>query len=241
MSKLPNPPRIHLEVSETVEMPQKGFLRVLLSDTVFHYPSGERSEPFKVHSIGRNGFDAVTIVAYYWEESKERRDQAIRAGVGLYPYVYLRSAIRPALTFRNYDRTGNPEDEWVGNQWELPAGLVEATELGPEGLRAAAIREMEEELGFTCKPDEMKQLGRRIFSCVGITGERITFFMVEVDPAKQQVPTLDGSPFEREGEIIPVRLDQALMAVESGHLPDAKTEIGLRRLEGEMGALGKLA
>lgn len=221
MTTLPNPPCIRLEVIENSIIPEKGFLRLHRSQTIFHYPNGEKSDPFLIDSVGRMGFDAVTIAAHYRDEQTDQ------------PMVYLRSAVRPALAFRDYSPTGLPESEHANNTWELPAGLVEKTEIGPDGIMHAAQREMEEELGFIHNPNAinwMNPMGPRIFSCVGLSAERIYFFEVEVNPEDRLEPTLDGSPFEKHGVVVAIPLREALEAVEAGLLPDAKTEIGLNRL-----------
>lgn len=133
------------------------------------------------------------------------------------PFVYLRSCLRPPLAFRGVGAV----------LWELPAGLVERG----ESPIAAATRELHEELGFVVDESAMKPLGPAIFPAAGLIAEVQTFFMVVVDPNTRVPPPEDGSPFELGGAVIEVSLRDALAACESGEIVDAKTEIGLRRLE----------
>lgn len=216
MNILPRPPHIKLSVSKREIFPESGFLQVERCETTFHYPDGKISEPFPVFAAVRKGFDAVVIAAYYIHEEKELM-------------VYLRSAIRPALVFRDYSNTSVPELESVGNHWELPAGFVELDELKKEnGYIEAAIRETREELGFECT--KMAPLGPHIYSCAGLSAERLFFFETEVVPHTRKEPTLDGGPFEYGGQVKAIPITEALTLLNRGWLRDAKTEIGLMRL-----------
>jgi ADP-ribose pyrophosphatase len=217
------PPEIKIEVVEQETIPQEGFLKILRSKVIAHYPDDTKSKIFTIDSVLRDRLDAVVIVAHYVS------DQQMGVGEGT-RYVYLRSALRPSLMLRSYETSGLLEDEYVGNLYELPAGLVELNEVGLEGLKQAAAREMEEELGFTMSPDKFKFLGHRIFPAVGIAAERIFFLEIEVDPTQQKIPTLDGSPMEDGAIIKAVPLTTAVEYARKGYLPDAKTEIGILRL-----------
>jgi ADP-ribose pyrophosphatase len=163
---------------------------------------GQRAEGTYT-AVSRKAIDAAIIIATYMHSGA--------------PFVYLRSCLRPPLVFRR-----------VGDVlWELPAGLVERN----ESPVAAATRELHEELGFVVAKEAMKQLGPPIFPAAGLIAEVQTFFMVTVDPKTRVPPPEDGSPFELGGAVIEVSLKDALAACESGEIADAKTEIGLRRLE----------
>lgn len=214
------PPEIKLEVLEQKTIPETGFLRVLRSQVKAHYTDETISEPFTVDSIIRNNMDAVVIIGHFHAEYGRTPGR----------YVYLRSALRPALAFRDYKTSKLPEDEYVGNTFELPAGLVEKDETGLEGFRVAAAREFEEEIGFTVNPEKMNLLGHRIFPTVGMAAERLFFFEVEVNPEEKKEPSLDGHPMEEGASIQAVLLKEAIEYCRKGYLPDAKTEIGLRRL-----------
>lgn len=226
MKDLYYPPKIKLEVLEQETIPDKGFFKVLRSKVKAYYPSGKISEPFTVDSVLRDRMDAVVILGHF---------QGFEFGFSNQRHVYLRSALRPAFMFRDYSASKTLEDQYVGNLYELPAGLVEQDELGTIGLQKAAVREFQEEVGFNVSSDKMKFLGRRIFPTVGVMAERIFFLETEVVPTSRTEPTLDGSPLEEDGIVIPVPLKEAIEMCAKGYLPDAKTEIGLRRLADKYG------
>ena len=110
--------------------------------------------------------------------------------------------------------------------WELPAGLVEPG----EEPAAAAAREIDEELGFTVAAASLRELGPWTFPAPGIIGERHLFFHVEVDPSSRGTPGEDGSALEAGAAIVAIPLADALEHCRRGAVPDAKTELGLRRL-----------
>lgn len=130
------------------------------------------------------------------------------------PNIFLRSAVRPALRGRG---------EY--NLWELPAGLIEPDESPAECAR----RETEEELGFALNTSDFKELGSYTYPSVGLIGERIYFFELNVTNHVRGQPSLDGSPLEKYGEIIEVPIEKAMELIEHGELADAKTELGIRR------------
>ncbi|HVI40586.1 MAG TPA: NUDIX domain-containing protein [Anaerovoracaceae bacterium] len=217
------PPDIRLEIISQEMVPEQGFLRVLKSQVKAHYPDGTISEQFSVDAVIRDKLDAVAILGHY------RGDDGFR-------YVYLRSCLRPALSLsRNYEKDKRLEDEYVGNTYELPAGLVELDEVGIVGLQQAAAREFYEEVGFECKPEEMKFLGHRTFPTVGMSGERMFFLETEAYPFERKEPVTDGHPMEQGATIKAVKLSEAIKLCEDGYLPDAKTEIGLHRLAAKYG------
>lgn len=226
MSKLISLPKHEIEVLESFDKPA-GFLSACSKKVRITYDSDEPEKPehseTTIDYVSRNAsFDAVCIVPYY-------------VGPGGEVYVYLVSCIRPALAFRNYASTNRlervkTEDPSPMNQWELPAGIVERNEIGYEGLAKAASRELKEEVGIFVSPNYFFQLGNRVFSSVGLSGERIYFMSAEVHPRHQDVPTTDGGPLEKGSVIANVTLQEALYFVKMDHISDAKTVIGLMRL-----------
>jgi len=99
-----------------------------------------------------------------------------------------------------------------------------------EDPAAAAAREIDEELGFTVAVSAMRELGPWTFPAPGIIGERHLFFHVEVDPTARGTPGEDGSALERGASIVAVPVNEAIEHCRRGRIPDAKTELGLRRL-----------
>ena len=210
-------PDVELEVLEDISPPQPpGFLRIVRRRLQLRLPNGHRSEPFVYDSIEREALDAVVIAAYYFE-------RGIR-------HVYLRSALRPPVTLRGRERHEVRASTARRGLWELPAGLVETDEQSEQGIVRTVCRELEEELGFCVSDGSVVQLGPSTFPACGAFGERHYFFMVEVDPDRRKEPTLDGSALESIGLVRGVALRAALALCAEGHIEDAKTELGLRRL-----------
>jgi ADP-ribose pyrophosphatase len=218
--KAPGPPplpNIRLELIDDLSPKgASGFLRLRRRRFRAHYPDGSASEPFEYDEVDRRAIDAAVMLAHY--------DDA--RGV---PYVYLRSSLRPPVAMRDKARSPLSEEHDHGGLWELPAGLVEPGEQTPEGVVAAAQRELLEELGFEVARWQLLPLGHSTFPAAGIVSERLFFFHVAVDPTQRRAPELDGSPLERFGEVIDVPLSDALGWCAGGTIEDAKTEIGLRR------------
>jgi ADP-ribose pyrophosphatase len=183
-----------------------GFLDVRRLELVARYPDGSESPPFPYDVASRKALDAAVIAACYVEKGVR--------------HVFLRSAVRPPCALR----TVPPAHE--ASLWELPAGLVEPG----EDAAAAAARELEEELGFSVRPQDMRPLGDWTFPAPGIIGERHLFYVVDVDPAARRLPTEDGSVLERSAAILTLPVADALEHCRRGDIRDAKTELALRRL-----------
>jgi ADP-ribose pyrophosphatase len=209
-------PHIGLEVVADVSpAAPPGFLRLRRRRLVAHYPDGSLSSEFIYDEVDRRAIDAVIIAAHF-----ER---------GGRPWVYLRSAMRPPLSFRDPSRSPVPEPG-TGALWELPAGLIEPGEQSESGVIEAARRELEEEAGFALEASRFRPLGRCVLPAPGLIAERHFFVSVAVDPGERGEPSLDGSALERFGRVIALPLAQGLLLCESGRIEDAKTELGLRRL-----------
>jgi ADP-ribose pyrophosphatase len=212
---LPALPETELTPKEDARVGVPGFLWLRRQHLVARYANGEHSEVFTYDSVERTRLDAVIIAAHF-SRGGER-------------HVFLRSAIRPSLLLRSREAPVR-ERATLGSLWELPAGLVELDEQSPEGLRRCAARELHEELGFTVAVTSLAALGPPTFPAPGMVAERQFFFHVEVDPAQRETPPEDGSPLERHASIAAISLREALDAVRSGEIEDAKSEIALRRL-----------
>jgi ADP-ribose pyrophosphatase len=204
-------------VQESASLDAPGFLRLKRMLLRVRFADGTTSEPFEYDAIDRARLDAVVIAAHYRDADGRRQ-------------VFLRSCLRPPVAMRDRERSPVVESETLGALWELPAGLVEADERSPEGLRRCAARELLEEVGFTVSPDALRELGPSGFPAPGVIAERHFFFHVEIDPAQIQVPTEDGSPLEKHARVIAVDLEHALGLTRTGALEDEKTELALRRL-----------
>jgi ADP-ribose pyrophosphatase len=209
-------PAIRLELIEDVSPPgPPGFLRLLRRRLVAHYPDGCISQPFLYDEVDRRAIDAVIIAAHFRKGGE--------------PWVYLRSAVRPPLQFRDPSRSPVPEARNAA-LWELPAGLIEPGEQTPRGVFEAGRRELAEELGFDVPVSAFAALGPSTFPAAGFIAERHFFVSVEVQPEARSEPSLDGSALERFGQVLALPLARALGLCRSGRIEDAKTELGLRRL-----------
>lgn len=212
----PEFPAIRLELLEETDGAAPGFLRVVRRRYVAIAPDGSRSEPFVYDEVGRKSLDAAIIAAHFDRDGTH--------------HVYLRSALRPPVASRHRSPAARHEPVHSGSLWELPAGLVDATEQRPDGPRETARRETLEELGFDLPLDTFQELGPATLPTPGVISERHYFFECEVDPSTRGEPQLDGSPLEAGGTVIAVPLADALEWGRRGGLEDAKTELGLRRL-----------
>lgn len=216
---LPELPKHKLLLVAEQDGRDDGFLRLRRRLLRVRYEDGTESEPFVYDAVDRSRLDAVVVVAHFLGEQGERR-------------VFLRSCMRPPLLLRPDPQQMLPvrEKESLGHLWEVPAGLVEADERTPEGVRSCAARELHEEIGIEVDPSALSELGASMFPAPGIIGERHFFFHVEVDAALRAEPPLDGSALEQHGKVVDIALSDALALVRRGQIEDEKTEIALRRL-----------
>jgi ADP-ribose pyrophosphatase len=193
-------------------------LRLVRRKLTASYPDGTRSAPFLYDEVDRTSIDAVVIAAYY-------RDAGGQA------WVYLRSALRPPVVFRDAARSPCPEQDPRSSIWELPAGIIESGEQTKDGVRRCAARELAEELGFRMDPKHLVELGPSSFPAPGFIAERHFYFAIEVTPDARAEPDLDGSALEVGGVVHALPLDAALAHCRDGRIVDAKTELALRRLK----------
>jgi ADP-ribose pyrophosphatase len=211
-------PDIRLEIVEDLGSSDTGFLRVVRRRLRAHYPDGTQSAPFVYDEVDRAAIDAVILCVHFLDASSVRQ-------------VYLRSAVRPPVAFRDRTRSPRPSSDPAGGFfWELPGGLVEVREQSEAGLRHAAQREIREELGFDVPLDALAELGASMFPIPAIIAERHFYFEAAVDPKTRREPSLDGSALEHGGAVVTLPLADALARCQSGEFQDAKTELCLRRL-----------
>jgi ADP-ribose pyrophosphatase len=217
---LPDPPRIALAVHRDDTATGRatgGFLNLRRLQVIATYPSGAKSEPFAYDMCDRAAMDAVIVVAHFSGDEGGRRVRR----------VFLRSCVRPPIALRE---PPDPEDDG-GRTWEVVAGLIDPGETPAE----AGARELGEELGFSARAEDLRELGPWTYPAPGIIGERHVFFHLEVDPRNRATPTEDGSPLERGADVFAIPLADALAHARAGRLRDAKTELALRRLAEVLG------
>ncbi len=202
MTKISAPPHILVRVVREHPSPGAGFLTFRRYDVVTEL-DGKSSATVTYDLVERKYPDAVVVVPHYIHNGRR--------------HVLLRSCVRPPIALR-----GGLE----GNLWELPAGLIE----GGEDPQQAGARELLEEIGAKVTPSALVPLGPMTLPAAGVLAERNHFFQIVVDPASLVTPEGDQSPLEENGMVLRIALDDALAAMRRGDLPDAKTEIGLRRI-----------
>ncbi|MEO8180331.1 MAG: NUDIX hydrolase [Deltaproteobacteria bacterium] len=220
-------PDLELELVEDISpVVPAGFLRLVRRRLRVKFPDGSRSDPFSYDEVDRRAIDAVVIAAHFVTSSPVTTSgpsQAAQRG------VYLRSALRPPLRFRDPARSPGGSGE-TGALWELPAGLIEPGEQSTGGVLRAACRELREELGFLALEMDFQMLGPPVWPSPGVLSERLFFVQLEVQPERREEPSLDGSALERHGKVVAVPLERALELCRAGRIQDAKTELALRRL-----------
>ena len=215
--RFPALPDIEAESLELLDDTSPGFIAMHRRRLRVRYPDGSHSDSFLYDAVTRRLLDAVVIAAYYEREGERR--------------VFLRSAVRPPVTYRDPARSAVHEPG-CASLWELFAGLIELDEeTSLEGVARSAQRELLEEVGFDIELARFHPLGPSTFPAPGFIAERHYFFAVRVDPADRSEPGLDGSPLERDGVVVDVSVDAALDMCRRGEIEDEKTELGLRRLK----------
>jgi ADP-ribose diphosphatase len=179
-----------------------------------------RSASYTLDLVERpRGTDAVAVLPY------ERRGASTR--------VLLRRGLRPAPRLA---RAGEPTREGGIPELlhlELVAGVLELEDLRSGGLRHRAALELLEEVGLRVAPKRIEPLGPPVFLSPGLSAEQIYYCCVEAPlGGTLELAVGDGSLLEEGGEaVLYDDLEQALAACRAGEIMDAKTELGLRRLE----------
>ena len=200
---LPELPKVELETVRDARLAEGGFLALRRTELVA-VRGGARSASFAYDTVHRRALDASVMVAHHLEGGRV--------------HVWLRSCLRPPLALR--------DDARSAVLWEVPAGLVEPG----ESPRAAAAREIAEELGFDVPESALADLGPPGYPAPAMIAETHHFFHVEVDPTTRVDPAGDGSPVESGALVVSIPLEDALVACRRGEIRDEKTELALRRL-----------
>jgi len=117
------------------------------------------------------------------------------------------------------------DEPWIV---EVAAGGIEKGETPEE----AAIREVEEEIGYRAK--KLEYLGEMYGSPGGLS-EKLTLFYAEVE-AKDRTGEGGGVDDHEDVEIVPMTVKQAFEAVDRFELKDAKTLITLLRVRSRFAA-----
>ncbi|HWM84908.1 MAG TPA: hypothetical protein VNO33_03695 [Kofleriaceae bacterium] len=151
--------------------------------------------------------------------------------------VLLRDGLRPALALgRSASPHPMPDRQPYLFFTEVVAGIVEAGDLGEEGLRRRAALEVAEEAGYRVDPAEVLLLGAGAFPSPAILAEKLWLAAAEVaDPSAQGPLEGDGSPMEEGAVTRWLELDKAIAACVAGDIEDFKTELVLRRLRDHLG------
>jgi 8-oxo-dGTP pyrophosphatase MutT (NUDIX family) len=198
---------------------EESFLQIKHLKLKLEYPDGSFSKEFNHDVVGRKAADAVVICAY--ESSHLKSIGSLRKVGSVYTNseyipskVWLRSCVRPAIA------TAKPFPNTFGNEWELPAGLIEIYEDPVD----AVVREIKEELGFTINKKDVQLMGRPLYAAVGMSRESLYFYSVNVKDLERCLPSEDGSALERFGECELMLIEDAIQ------VGDLKTELGIRRL-----------
>ena len=211
---LPDAPKVELETVREARHGDGGFL-VLRRMELVAVAAGVRSPSFAYDAVDRASIDASVMAVHHVVEGRV--------------WVWLRSSVRPPVALR--DRPEAPLSPLSPVLWEVPAGLVDHG----ESPRAAAAREIAEELGFDVAESAVLDLGPASHPAPAVIGELHYFFHAEVDPKTRTEPAGDGSALEAGAVVVAVPLDEALAACRRGEIRDEKTELALRRLADELG------
>jgi ADP-ribose pyrophosphatase len=207
---LPEAPKVELEAVSETRHGEGGFL-VLRRMQLAVIAKGRRSASFPYDNVDRRAIDASVMAVHHVAASRV--------------WVWLRSSLRPPVALRG--ETASPRSPVM---WELPAGLIDEG----ESPRAAAAREIQEELGFAIPESAISDLGPPMHPAPAMIGELHYYFHVEVDPSARTEPLGDGSPLENDAVVLAIPLDEALAACRRGQISDLKTEVALRRLAEEL-------
>ena len=190
------------------------------------YTDGSKSAVYRYEAVLRKWLDAVVLV--------------LIAEIEEVLMVCMRTSIRPPILLRSNLSLPQPDSDPQGTLLELPAGLIEDEDRGPEGVLRRAAAETLEETGYDLPLGAFSLLGSGVFVSPGVIPERMIFLSAAVpDYAAVQKPEGDGSPLEEGSDILWVGVDEALKMCDNGAIVDMKTELGIRRLASKLQGTGR--
>jgi 8-oxo-dGTP pyrophosphatase MutT (NUDIX family) len=200
-----------------VSNPLEGFLHRHRHRAKTRLSDGKRTDVYVADFIDRDPArrNAVTIVI-------ASLDQGRAANV---VQVLLRRQVRYAAYLVNQEPLF----------LELVAGVIESPETPNETTR----RELYEETGLDVPIERISTLGEPFFVLPGTVTEQLVPMLAVIPEetllsAIGSVPPGDGSPMEEGADLVAMTLEEALARARGELQPsirDAKTEIGLSRLE----------
>lgn len=196
----------------------EGFLHLRRLRVQNRREDGSTSPVYRVDVVDRPKLDAVAVLVF------RREGERLEA--------LTRTNLRPAALFRRDKRAQQtvPDEREYLLLDEIVAGLLEPTDQGEAGLRQRAALEVREEAGYEVAPEEIVLLGAPFFVAPGILSEKIFLCGVDVSGRVQRAPQGDGSPMEEGATTRWWSFDALLDACRDGRVPDAKTELALRRM-----------
>jgi ADP-ribose pyrophosphatase len=219
------PVDIEIVEDRTAQTPSdKGYLKVRRLTLRTRYADGTTSEAYRYDAVDRAALDAVVVLMWSAREGDPRD-----------PLVCVRSQLRPPLLLRRGRALVVPDPRADLSLWELPAGLIEESERGEEGVLECARRETEEETGFALPRSEFSRLGAPVFLSPGLCAEKIHFVRVRVPDPTLAVEAKGDGVVEAGSTVAWWPLSECLARAADGALEDAKTELALRRLQAELG------
>jgi ADP-ribose pyrophosphatase len=176
---------------------------------------GSLSRPYNVDVVDRPVPDAVAVLLW------RRGSQGVE--------VLTRRTLRPAAFFRRDLPLPVPDRAPSLTVEELVAGVLEAEDIGTDGLKARAAAEVREEAGYTVAPSAVELLGPAFFMLPGIISEKIHPTAVEVTGQEPGPAAGDGSPLEEGASLRWWPILGLLAACRRGEVEDAKTELCVLR------------
>lgn len=195
-----------------------GFLSLHELEVRSVFNDGSASPSYRYEAVLRTPLDAVVVV--------------LTAHVDGEIAVCLRSCARPPAVMRTLCDLPQVQSDETGVLWEVPAGLIESSDRGLEGLKRRAAAETCEETGYFLPTDAFSPMrGAPMYPSSGTLPERLFFMEARVtDVGSRQTPQGDGSHAEAGAVVRWVTLEDAVAMCDDGAIADMKTELAIRRL-----------